>query len=52
MTATVGTTRTLQRRRIIERPRLLALLNESTAKVRTLVAPAGYGKSLGFRQQD
>jgi DNA-binding NarL/FixJ family response regulator len=35
----------LQRRRIIERPRLLALLDGSTARVRTLVAPAGYGKS-------
>ncbi len=35
----------LQRRRIIERPRLLALLDGSTASVRTLVAPAGYGKT-------
>ena len=35
----------LKRRRIIERPRLLALLDESTARVRTLVAPAGYGKT-------
>jgi LuxR family transcriptional regulator, maltose regulon positive regulatory protein len=35
----------LQRRRIIERPRLLALLDRSTARVRTLVAPAGYGKT-------
>jgi ATP/maltotriose-dependent transcriptional regulator MalT len=35
----------LQRRRLIERPRLLALLDESTARVRTLVAPAGYGKT-------
>jgi DNA-binding NarL/FixJ family response regulator len=35
----------LHRRRIIERPRLLALLDESTARVRTLVAPAGYGKT-------
>ncbi len=35
----------LQRRRIIERPRLLALLDGSTARVRTLVAPAGYGKT-------
>jgi ATP/maltotriose-dependent transcriptional regulator MalT len=32
-------------RRIIERPRLYALLDESTARVRTLVAPAGYGKT-------
>jgi LuxR family maltose regulon positive regulatory protein len=35
----------LQRRRIIERPRLIALLDRSTARVRTLVAPAGYGKT-------
>jgi ATP/maltotriose-dependent transcriptional regulator MalT len=35
----------LTRRRIIERPRLLALLDGSTARVRTLVAPAGYGKT-------
>jgi ATP/maltotriose-dependent transcriptional regulator MalT len=37
--------RGLHRRRVIERPRLLALLDESTARVRTLVAPAGYGKT-------
>jgi LuxR family transcriptional regulator, maltose regulon positive regulatory protein len=41
----VGVTRALQRRRIIERPRLIALLDESTARVRTLIAPAGYGKT-------
>jgi ATP/maltotriose-dependent transcriptional regulator MalT len=35
----------LQRRRIIERPRLIALLDGSKARVRTLVAPAGYGKT-------
>ena len=35
----------LQRRRIIERPRLFALLDESPAQVRTLVASAGYGKT-------
>jgi len=33
------------RGRIVERPRLLALLDESSARVRTLVAPAGYGKT-------
>jgi len=44
-TATVPEVRTLQRRKIIERPRLFALLDESTARVRTLVAPAGYGKT-------
>jgi DNA-binding NarL/FixJ family response regulator len=41
-TATAGT---LRRRRVIQRPRLLALLDESTARIRTLVAPAGYGKT-------
>jgi LuxR family transcriptional regulator, maltose regulon positive regulatory protein len=45
MAATIGQTRILQRRRIIERPRLLALLDDSQARVRTLVAPAGYGKT-------
>ena len=33
------------KRRIIERPRLFALLDDSKARVRTLVAPAGYGKT-------
>jgi ATP/maltotriose-dependent transcriptional regulator MalT len=37
--------RPLRRRRIIERPRLLEQLDESTSRVRTLVAPAGYGKT-------
>jgi DNA-binding NarL/FixJ family response regulator len=40
-----GGKRKLMRRRIIERPRLIALLDQSTARVRTLVAPAGYGKT-------
>ncbi len=44
-TATVPEARVLKRRRIIERPRLFALLDESKARVRTLVAPAGYGKT-------
>jgi ATP/maltotriose-dependent transcriptional regulator MalT len=44
-TATVGHVRALKRRRIIERPRLVALLDESRARVRMLVAPAGYGKT-------
>ena len=44
-TAKPRPTRPLKRRRIIERPRLLALLDESNARVRTLVAPAGYGKT-------
>jgi DNA-binding CsgD family transcriptional regulator len=42
---TTATTRPLQRRRIIERRRLLALLDETKARVRMLVAPAGYGKT-------
>jgi DNA-binding NarL/FixJ family response regulator/tetratricopeptide (TPR) repeat protein len=37
--------RKLKRRRIIERPRLFALLDESPNRIRTLVAPAGYGKT-------
>src|SRR3990170_4667089 len=46
----MGTTATrqarpLQRRRVIERTRLHALLDESKARVRMLVAPAGYGKT-------
>ena len=44
-TAIPRRTRPLKRRRIIERPRLFALLDESNARVRTLVAPAGYGKT-------
>ena len=44
-TATIPEVRALKRRRVIERPRLFALLDESKARVRTLVAPAGYGKS-------
>lgn len=44
-TAAAGHERGLQHRRIIERPRLLALLDDSTARVKTLVAPAGYGKT-------
>src|SRR3990172_8927035 len=44
-TAIPRRTRPLKRRRIIERPRLFALLDESKGRVRTLVAPAGYGKT-------
>jgi ATP/maltotriose-dependent transcriptional regulator MalT len=44
-TTSVRQPRTLQRHRTIERPRLFALLDESNARVRTLVAPAGYGKT-------
>src|SRR5262249_30940016 len=35
----------VRKRRIVERPRLFALLDQSRARVRTLVAPAGYGKT-------
>jgi LuxR family maltose regulon positive regulatory protein len=38
------------RRHIIERPRLTRILDEATAKVITLVAPAGYGKTTLARQ--
>lgn len=43
MTATVPEVR--RKHRTIERPRLYALLDGSTARVRTLVASAGYGKT-------
>ncbi len=43
MTATVPVVR--RKHRTIERPRLYALLDESGARVRTLVASAGYGKT-------
>ena len=35
----------IRRRRIIERPRLIRALDRSDARVRTLVAAAGYGKT-------
>ena len=35
----------IRKRRIVERPRLFAILDESKARVRMLVAPAGYGKT-------
>jgi DNA-binding NarL/FixJ family response regulator len=38
--------RTLRRRRIIERPRLIRALDRSSARVRMLVAAAGYGKTI------
>ena len=43
-TATVPEAR-IRKRRIVERPRLFALLDESKAQVRMLIAPAGYGKT-------
>ncbi len=35
----------IRKRRIVERPRLFALLDQSNARVRMLIAPAGYGKT-------
>src|SRR5947209_10874291 len=40
----------LGRRHIIERPRLTGLLDETSARVIMLVAPAGYGKTTLARQ--
>lgn len=49
MAATTATVKTkkgaLQRRRIVERPRLIARLDGSKARIHLLVAPAGYGKT-------
>ena len=47
-----GTATQLQqgRSRIIERPRLTRLLDESPARIKMLVAPAGYGKTTLARQ--
>ena len=49
---TEGTATQLQhgRRRIIERPRLTRLLDDSQARIKLLVAPAGYGKTTLARQ--
>jgi len=41
---------TLASRHIIERPRLTRLLDETTARVIMLIAPAGYGKTTLARQ--
>ena len=38
------------RRRIIERPRLTRLLDDSPARIKMLIAPAGYGKTTLARQ--
>ena len=43
-TATASEVR-IRKRRIVERPRLFALLDDTKAPVRMLVAPAGYGKT-------
>ena len=48
--ATEPTVATTGGRRIIERPRLLNLLDEATARTILLIAPAGYGKTTLARQ--
>jgi LuxR family maltose regulon positive regulatory protein len=45
-----GTYSGAERRRLIERPRLLRLLDETDARIILLVAPAGYGKTTLARQ--
>src|ERR687895_1352203 len=45
-----GTHIGVERRRFIERPRLLRLLQETDARIILLVAPAGYGKTTFARQ--
>lgn len=50
MTASTAQPRVRQAHRIIERPRLLRLLDECSADVILLVAPAGYGKTTLARQ--
>ena len=45
-----ATTPRIKRRRIIERPRLTRLLDESQGRIKMLVAPAGYGKTTLARQ--
>jgi ATP/maltotriose-dependent transcriptional regulator MalT len=45
-----ATTPKLGRRRIIERPRLIRMLDESPERIKLLVAPAGYGKTTLARQ--
>src|SRR4051794_3531925 len=50
MTATHTQTKTRRERRIIERPRLIKLLDECEARIILLLAPAGYGKTTLARQ--
>ena len=45
-----ATKHAIRRRRIIERPRLTTLLDESQGRIKMLVAPAGYGKTTLARQ--
>jgi len=50
MTASAGQPRVRGERRIIERPRLIKLLDETDARTILLLAPAGYGKTTLARQ--
>ena len=50
MTASRTKPRVRRERRIIERPRLIKLLDESEARIILLLAPAGYGKTTLARQ--
>ena len=50
MTASTSKPRVRRERRIIERPRLIKLLDESEARIILLLAPAGYGKTTLARQ--
>ncbi|HEY8646827.1 MAG TPA: LuxR C-terminal-related transcriptional regulator [Gaiellaceae bacterium] len=50
MTASKDEPKVGRERRIIERPRLIKLLDESEARIILLLAPAGYGKTTLARQ--
>ena len=50
MTATHAKPKARRERRIIERPRLIKLLDECEARIILLLAPAGYGKTTLARQ--
>ena len=50
MTAAHAQPKARRERRIIERPRLIKLLDESEARIILLLAPAGYGKTTLARQ--
>jgi LuxR family maltose regulon positive regulatory protein len=45
-----ATSQEIKRRRIIQRPRLLRMLDEAQGRIRMLIAPAGYGKTTLARQ--
>src|SRR5437763_15232563 len=50
MTASTTQPRVRRERRIIERPRLIKMLDGAAARVILLLAPAGYGKTTLARQ--